>query len=99
MTRFKVVTTHGESATVFTVVDSQKPAADQPAVVASFSTRDHGDGARAMAEYAAGRWVPVYYGNWFKIAKNVGQQVESAEKWRTLDEARAAADKANGVTK
>ncbi len=34
--RYRVITTHGEGNSVFSVVDSAAPEAEQPAVIASF---------------------------------------------------------------
>ena len=36
--RFKVITVHGETATVFHVVDSEAPEGEQPAIVHSYSS-------------------------------------------------------------
>jgi hypothetical protein len=47
----------------------------------------------------AGLWVPMYYGNRFKVCRLVGKlrtQEESQERFRTLPEAQAEADKRNG---
>ncbi len=46
-----------------------------------------------------GLWVPCYYGNWFKICRLLKDrrrtQETSADKWKTLAEAQAVADKKN----
>jgi hypothetical protein len=48
--RFRVTASHGEGASVYHVIDSWAPDDEQPAVVHSFSTREHGARTRAVAE-------------------------------------------------
>lgn len=57
MPRFQVTYQHGEHRTVFYVVDTAQPEAEQPAVVASFGTdRDpYGAPARWLAHDYADR--------------------------------------------
>ena len=52
MDRYKVVTVHGEGETLYHVVDTQADAAEQPAIVQSYSTRGH-SGAHSCAIYRA----------------------------------------------
>jgi hypothetical protein len=59
------------------------------------------------AEYAAGLWVPSYYGLKFRIAKKnarfppagrVWTETDPSRTFATLADAQAAADARNGVT-
>lgn len=46
----------------------------------------------------AGKWVPIYYGNHYKVARLVGKRQEQEEcpgKFGTLAQAEAEADKRN----
>ena len=49
--RYVVITWHGEHRSLFYVVDTQAPEEEQPAVVASFESRDAAE--RHCAELAA----------------------------------------------
>lgn len=51
--RFIVTTQHGERETIYHVVDSQAPDGEQPAIIASYSTKSYSSGARSCAEYSA----------------------------------------------
>lgn len=52
------------------------------------------------ADVLAGRWVPIYYGNRFKVARlrrnRRRDQEERPGVYATLAEAQAAADRLNG---
>ena len=43
LTRYQVTIVHGESGSVFHVVDTQLPETDQPAILCSYSRREYAD--------------------------------------------------------
>lgn len=49
--------------------------------------------------YTGGRWVAIYYGNFFKCARRAGRyrQRESTELFKTLADAQTAADRLNAM--
>ena len=51
--RFNVVVTHGEFASTFTVVDSEQPEAEQPAIVRAWNNRNEPNAAYLARDFCA----------------------------------------------